>query len=63
MLDLACDLPFTGLSQVWRGEVGSLDVGGMLAQSHGAMGAGAMKPTFEHNMVGMRCFARKQFWK
>lgn len=41
----------------------SLDVGGMLALPCGAKDIGIIKPTTEHDMAGMRCFARDQFGK
>lgn len=41
----------------------SLDGDGMLGQSCGAMGAGVMKYTIEHEMSGMKCFPKDMFRK
>lgn len=48
--DLARHLQYTAWSQLWRWGVESLGVYGVLTQSCGAMGVGAMKPTIERYM-------------
>lgn len=54
MFDFARHLRYTGLSQVWKAGMESLNAKGMLVQSCGPKSVGGMKCTIEHNMAGMR---------